>query len=130
VGAHRDSDEGVEAGADPTVEQDKMAVGDGSGDARHGQQAGERPVQLPAAVVGHDDTCGAALGAAPGIRQVEHAFHQDRKAGAAIEVVEVVPGEVAPRQPGIRRQPVGQDAQFAKRAEVDIRWGTEARAPQ
>ena len=59
---------------------------------RQGVEGRDRPVELPAAVVGDDHARGTVVDGLPCVVGVEHALDEDRQPGRLAEALEVGPG--------------------------------------
>src|SRR5690606_27597903 len=77
---------------DPAVQQDLDTVPDGGDDLGQDPQRGRHAVELPPAVVGHDDGAGADVDGAPGVVGGVHALHDDRAVPGLGDPGDVVPG--------------------------------------
>src|SRR5262245_12192164 len=93
LGAQGKRLEDIGASADAAIEQDRYSSRDGFHDAGQGIQRGNRPIQLPAAVVGNDDAVHAVLDRTLRIVRVQDAFEQDRQAGVLPQECQVIPCE-------------------------------------
>ncbi len=101
----------VGAGADAAVHQHRQAVAHRIGDGRKRLDRGQRPVELPPAVVGDDQAVGADLDALAGVVGVENLLDDDGALPPLADPGQVGPGELESML--LRIQPAKSDAPLA-----------------
>ena len=93
VGAERHRLDDVRAVADAAVHQHRRLVADAGADIDERVERRDRPVDLPAAVVGDDDPVDSGGDGPLRVLRGEHTLHEHRQVGQLAEPGEVVPGK-------------------------------------
>jgi len=117
--AEGERDRDVRSAPDPAVHQDLDPIADGLCDLRERVQRGDRPVELPSAVVRDDDGVAAVVGREDGVLGGQDALDDHREAGVLVQPLEIAPREAWIDQDCSRRRR-NHRAEIHERRGIDL----------